>query len=56
MIRVPDSSTGTSFVIKLHPLTGKNAACIEFFAKLLNVPRASVSIACGKNRRVRSIF
>jgi uncharacterized protein len=34
------------------PVDGKaNAACIEFFAKLLNVPRASVSIASGETSR-----
>ena len=39
------------------PVDGKaNAACIEFFAKLLKVPRASVSIASGaasRNKVVR---
>ena len=34
------------------PVDGKaNAACIEFFAKLLKVPRASVSIAAGLTSR-----
>jgi hypothetical protein len=34
------------------PVDGKaNAACIEFFAKLLKVPRASVSIASGEASR-----
>ncbi len=34
------------------PVDGKaNAACIEFFAKLLKVPRASVSIASGETSR-----
>ena len=34
------------------PVNGKaNAACIEFFAKLLKVPRASVSIASGETSR-----
>ena len=35
------------------PIEGRaNAACIEFFANLLDVPRSSVTIASGtKNRR-----
>jgi uncharacterized protein (TIGR00251 family) len=34
------------------PLDGRaNQACIEFFAKLLKVPRSSVTIASGQNRR-----
>ena len=34
------------------PVDGKaNAACIEFFAKLLKVPRSSVSIASGATSR-----
>ena len=34
------------------PVDGKaNAACIEFFAKLLKVPKASVSIAAGLTSR-----
>jgi len=32
------------------PVEGKaNEACIEFFAKLLKVPRSSVSIAAGQS-------
>ncbi len=38
------------------PVDGKaNAACIEFFAKLLNVPRSSVTIAAGQTRRNKVI-
>ena len=38
------------------PVDGKaNAACIEFFAKLLKVPRASVSIASGATSRNKVI-
>ncbi|MGA9474195.1 MAG: DUF167 domain-containing protein [Terriglobales bacterium] len=38
------------------PVDGKaNAACIEFFAKLLKVPRASVSIASGAASRKKVI-
>jgi uncharacterized protein len=34
------------------PADGKaNAACIEFFAKLLNLPRSSVTIAAGQTSR-----
>jgi uncharacterized protein (TIGR00251 family) len=39
------------------PVDGKaNQACIDFFAKLLNVPRSSVTIAAGltgRNKVVR---
>ena len=38
------------------PLDGRaNEACIEFFAKVLNVPRASVSIAAGQSSRNKVI-
>jgi uncharacterized protein (TIGR00251 family) len=38
------------------PVEGKaNAACIEFFAKLLNVPRSSVTIASGQSSRKKVI-
>jgi uncharacterized protein len=38
------------------PVDGKaNAACIEFFAKLLNVPRSSVTIASGQGSRNKVI-
>ena len=34
------------------PVDGKaNEACVEFFAKLLKVPRSSVSIASGETSR-----
>jgi uncharacterized protein (TIGR00251 family) len=34
------------------PIDGRaNQACIEFFAKLLKVPRSSVTIASGQNSR-----
>ncbi len=32
-----------------------NEACIEFFAKLLNVPRSSVTIAAGQTGRNKVI-
>jgi len=38
------------------PVDGRaNEACIEFFAKLLKVPRSSVSIAAGQNSRNKVI-
>ena len=38
------------------PIQGKaNAACIELLANLLNVPRASVTIASGQNSRNKMI-
>ncbi len=38
------------------PLDGRaNDACIEFFAKLLNVPRSSVTIASGRSSRNKII-
>lgn len=38
------------------PVDGEaNAACIEFFAKLLKVPRSSVTIASGQSSRAKVI-
>ncbi len=38
------------------PVDGKaNEACIEFFAKLFNVPRSSVTIAAGQTSRNKVI-
>jgi uncharacterized protein (TIGR00251 family) len=38
------------------PLEGRaNQACIEFFAKLLKVPRSSVTIASGQTSRNKII-
>jgi uncharacterized protein (TIGR00251 family) len=38
------------------PIDGKaNEACVEFVAKLLKVPRASVTIACGHSGRSKTI-
>jgi uncharacterized protein (TIGR00251 family) len=38
------------------PIDGKaNQACIEFFAKLLKVPRSSVTIASGQSSRTKVI-
>ena len=36
------------------PIDGKaNTACVEFFAKLLKVPRSSVTIASGQTSRAK---
>jgi uncharacterized protein (TIGR00251 family) len=38
------------------PVDGKaNEACIDFFAKLLNLPRSSVTIAAGQTSRNKVI-
>jgi len=38
------------------PVEGRaNEACIEFFAKLLEVPRSSVTIASGQSNRQKVI-
>ena len=38
------------------PVDGRaNEACIEFFAKALNVPRSSISIAAGQNSRNKTV-
>jgi len=38
------------------PVEGRaNAACIEFFANLLKLPRSSVTIASGQNSRTKVI-
>lgn len=38
------------------PVEGRaNDACIEFFAKLLKVPRSSITIAAGQNSRNKVI-
>jgi len=42
--------------LKAPPVDGRaNEACIEFFAKLLKVPRASVTIASGHSSRNKTI-
>lgn len=42
--------------LKAPPVDGRaNEACVEFFAKLLKVPRASVTIASGKSSRNKII-
>jgi hypothetical protein len=38
------------------PIDGRaNGACIEFFSKLLKVPRSSVTIASGQSARTKVI-
>jgi len=42
--------------VQAQPIEGRaNEACIEFFAKLLKVPRSSVTIASGQNSRNKMI-
>jgi uncharacterized protein len=42
--------------ITAPPVDGKaNAACIDFFAKLLNLPRSSVTIAAGETSQNKVI-
>ena len=42
--------------ITAPPADGKaNHACIDFFAKLLRVPRSSITIASGRNSRNKVI-
>ena len=38
------------------PIEGRaNEACIEFFARLLKVPRSSITIASGRSSRLKVI-
>jgi uncharacterized protein (TIGR00251 family) len=42
--------------LTVPPVDGKaNEACIDFFAKLLNLPRSSVTIAAGQTSRNKVI-
>jgi uncharacterized protein len=42
--------------LKAPPVEGRaNEACIDFLADVLNVPRASVSIAAGQSSRNRVV-
>jgi uncharacterized protein (TIGR00251 family) len=42
--------------LKAPPVDGKaNEACVDFFAKLLKVPRSSVTIAAGQTSRNKVI-
>jgi hypothetical protein len=79
MFAVHETSSGTTFDVKVHPRAKKNAitgelgdalkvsllapaidgkaneACIGFFAKLLKVPRSTVTIASGQRNRAKTI-
>ena len=79
MISIPETATGISFQVKVHPRAKKDAitgalgdalklsltappiegraneACIEFFARLLKVPRSSITIASGQSSRLKVI-
>jgi len=47
---------GLKVSLTAPPIDGRaNDACIEFFAKLLNVPRSSVTIASGHSSRNKVI-
>ena len=49
---------GDAFKLSLTapPIDGRaNEACIEFFAKLLKVPRSSITIASGQSSRNKVI-
>jgi uncharacterized protein len=76
---INNSSSATTFAVKVHPRAKKNAltgqtgdalklaltappvdgkandACIAFFAKVLKVPRSSVTIAAGQTSRNKVI-
>jgi hypothetical protein len=63
MFTIRDTSGNATFTVKIHrrakrnAITGDgkaNAACIEFFANLLKVPRSSVTIASGQTRSQES--
>lgn len=53
MIPIRESTDGLTFSVRVHPRA--NDACIEFFAKLLKVPQASVSIAAGLTSRNKTV-
>ena len=47
---------GLKLALTAPPVDGKaNQACIDFFAKLLNVPRSSITIAAGQTSRNKVI-
>jgi len=49
---VGEMGDALKLAIKAPPVEGRaNEACIEFFAKLLKVPRSSVTIASGESSR-----
>jgi len=51
-----DAGDALKLALTAPPVDGKaNEACIEFFAKLLNLPRSSVTIAAGQTSRNKVI-
>ena len=50
MISIQESGSGVTFAANIHPRARK-----EFFAKLLKVPRSSVTIASGLTGRNKVI-
>ena len=49
---VGEMGDALKLAIKAPPVEGRaNEACMEFFAKLLKVPRSSVTIASGESSR-----
>ncbi len=49
-------ATALKLSLTTPPIDGRaNQACIEFFAKLLKVPRSSVTIASGQTSRTKLI-
>src|SRR5213082_779173 len=53
---VGEMGDALKLAIKAPPVEGRaNEACIEFFAKLLKVPRSSVTIASGQSSRLKVI-
>jgi len=53
---VGEMGDALKLAIKAPPVEGRaNEACIEFFAKLLKVPRSSVTIASGESSRNKAV-
>jgi len=51
-----DLGNTVKLALTAPPVGGKaNEACIDFFAKLLNLPRSSVTIAAGQSSRNKVI-
>ena len=53
---VGEMGDALKLAIKAPPVEGRaNEACMEFFAKLLKVPRSSVTIASGESSRNKAV-
>src|SRR5260370_35349837 len=53
---VGEMGDALKLALKAPPVEGRaNEACIEFFAKLLKVPRSSVTIASGEKNRLKVV-